>query len=317
MATSQVKTTREFDIASLAEELAAATSAEIEVRRRLAPFTAYGIGGPSDIWVAPRTEADIRFCVRLAGSHRIPLFVLGRGSNVLISDNGWRGITLYLGENFSGWTLGERTAAVLSGSLLNDLVTAAVNAGLAGIELLAGIPGGLGGALRMNAGAFGQEIASVVKRVHGIRTDGDPFSAEGRQIGFGYRRAAILDQVVITRAELRLEPQDPTILRRRVAEILEMRARKQPLQFPSCGSVFKRPTGYYAGALIEEAGLKGKRIGGAEVSRKHAGFILNVADARAGDVYRLIRHIEQEVKNRFGVCLEREVKLIGEFDNDL
>jgi UDP-N-acetylmuramate dehydrogenase len=313
MAPYQVTHTREFDIAFLLKELAAAASAEIDVGRRLAPYTAYRIGGPTDIWVAPRKEADIHMCVRLAHSHRIPLFVLGRGSNVLISDSGWRGITLYLGENFSGWTISERTVEVRSGSLLNDLVTATVNAGLAGIELLAGIPGGLGGALRMNAGAFGQEIASVVEGVHGIRTGGEPFSVEGRHIDFGYRRAAVLDHVVITRARLRFELQDPTLLRRRVADILEMRARKQPLDSPSCGSVFKRPSGYYAGALIEEAGLKGKRIGGAEVSQKHAGFILNTADARAEDVYRLIKHIEQKVKDRFGVGLEREVKLVGEF----
>jgi UDP-N-acetylmuramate dehydrogenase len=316
MTPNQVRHTREFDIALLLEELAAASSAEIDVDRRLAPYTTYGIGGPTDIWVAPRKEADIRTCVRLAQSHHIPLFVLGRGSNVLISDNGWRGMTLYLGENFSGWTISGRTVEVRSGSLLNDLVIATVNAGLAGIELLAGIPGGLGGAMRMNAGAFGQEIASVVAGVHGIHTGGDPFSAEGRHIDFGYRRAAILDQVVITRAQLRFEPQDPTLLKRRVADILEMRARKQPLDFPSCGSVFKRPSGYYAGGLIEAAGLKGKRIGGAEVSQKHAGFIVNTADARAEDVHRLIKYIEQKVKDRFGVCLEREVKLVGDFGKD-
>ena len=310
-----VKRSREIEITHLAEELTATTSAEVDTGRHLAPYTAYRIGGPSDLWVAPREEADVFACVRLAHSLNVPLFVLGRGSNVLISDNGWRGITLYLGENYSGWTISEQSAEVRSGSLLNDLVSATVEAGLSGIELLAGIPGGLGGALRMNAGAFGQEIAPVVEMVRGISMNGESFKAEGGQIDFGYRKVPILDQVVITRARLHFKKENAATLKRRVADILKMRARKQPLQFPSCGSVFKRPTGYYAGALIEEAGLKGKRIGGAEVSQKHAGFILNVADARAEDVYGLIRYIEQEVKDRFGVSLEREVRLVGDFGN--
>ena len=301
---------------ALASELAEATNATVKVNQTLAPYTVYQIGGPTDVWVAPEQETDIETCVRLAHSRSVPLFVLGRGSNVLVSDSGWRGITLYLGENFSDWTISGQSAEVKSGCLLNDLVQATVAEGLAGIELLAGIPGGLGGALRMNAGAFGQEIASVVEMVRGISISGKPFSAAGDQIDFNYRRAPILDPIVITNARLQFNKDNPAVLKRRVADILAVRARKQPLDFPSCGSVFKRPTGYYAGALIEEAGLKGERIGGAEVSQKHAGFILNVADACADDVYRLIRTIEQKIKDRFGVSLEREVRLIGEFGND-
>ena len=304
------------DIASLVDELTATTNAEVDTDRGLAPYTAYRIGGPCDLWVAPKSEADILACVRIAQARGIPLFVLGRGSNVLISDSGWRGITLYIGENYSGWTISEETVQVRSGSLLNDLVTATVNAGLGGIELLAGIPGGLGGALRMNAGAFGQEIAPVVEKVHGISINGEAFSADASQIDFGYRRVPALDQIVITSAQLRLEKEAPETLKSRVEDILKMRNRKQPLNYPSCGSVFKRPKGYYAGALIEEAGLKGIRIGGAEVSQKHAGFILNVAEACAEDVYRLIKYIEQTVIDRFGVRLEREVKLIGVFGSD-
>ena len=300
----------------MADKLEATTSAEVDTHRGLAPYTAYRIGGPSDVWVVPRSEEDIIACVRLARARDIPLFILGRGSNVLISDSGWRGITLYIGKNYSGWTISGHTVEAQSGSLLNDLVTATVRAGLAGIELLAGIPGGLGGALRMNAGAFGQEIATVVEEVHGISIEGEPFRADGGQIDFGYRRVPTLDQIVITGARLRFKTEAPDTLKRRVDDVLSMRNRKQPLNYPSCGSVFKRPTGYYAGALIEEAGLKGKRFGGAEVSQKHAGFILNVAGACAEDVYRLITYIEQSVKNRFGVRLEREVKLIGMFDGD-
>lgn len=303
-----------MDPRTLAKELDSMTTAEVGVDHLLAPYTAYGIGGPTDIWLAPQQETDIHSCVRLAHRHEVPLFVLGRGSNVLVSDTGWRGITLYLGDNFSGWTLSGQSARVKSGSLLHDLVKAAVSEGLAGIELLAGIPGSIGGALRMNAGAFGQEIGPVVAEVYGITTKGEVFRAEKDQIDFSYRRAPRLEQVVITSTRLQFSKGDPVILKDRVADILAMRARKQPLEYPSCGSVFKRPPGYFAGALIEEAGLKGERIGGAEVSRKHAGFILNVDQAKADDVYQLINRIEQRVHARFGVNLEREVKLIGAFD---
>ena len=313
---NQLSTIENTGTRALADELAAMTTAEVSIGHRLAPYTAYGIGGPSDVWLAPRQESDIHTCVRLAYNRGVPLFVLGRGSNVLIADSGWRGITLYLGDNFSGWTISKQSARVKAGSLLYDVVKATVAEGLAGIELLAGIPGSVGGALRMNAGAFGQEIGPVVEVVRGVTPTGEVFTADKGQFDFSYRRAPIFDQVVITSARLRFSKGDRTTLKDRVADILAMRARKQPLEYPSCGSVFKRPPGYYAGALIEEAGLKGERVGGAEVSRKHAGFILNVNQAKADDVYRLIHLIEQRVHARFGVNLEREVKLIGEFDQN-
>ena len=165
----------------------------------------------------------------------------------------------------------------------------------------------------MNAGAFGQEIEQVTVSVGGFRQDGTPFSANRRQINFGYRCVAELDKVVITSALFQFTEENADTLRARMKDILALRAAKQPLNYPSCGSVFKRPAGYYAGALIEETGLKGKRIGGAMISRKHAGFILNVDKAKASDVYALIQLIEARVLDRFGVRLEREVKLIGEF----
>ena len=200
-----------------------------------------------------------------------------------------------------------------SGTLLIDLIHNAVEKGLAGMELMAGIPGGVGGALRMNAGAFGQTIEEVTVSVSGFNQDGKPFYADREQIGFDYRQVPELENVVITSAMFRFKAEDRQALKKRVQDTLALRAARQPLNYPSCGSVFKRPAGYFAGALIEEAGLKGKRIGGAIISRKHAGFILNVENARAADVYALIQHIEARVFERFGVRLEREVKLIGKF----
>jgi UDP-N-acetylmuramate dehydrogenase len=307
------KTKMNVDPVELAARLADVVDGQIETDRPLAPFTSYKIGGPTAVWVAPVTQVGVGRALEVIHQKMAPLFILGRGSNLLISDHGWDGVTLYLGENLSNWTFDHRQAKVLAGTLLMDLIRAVVEKGLSGLELLSGIPGSVGGALRMNAGAFGQEIEQVTVSVRGFRRDGTPFSADRRNINFGYRCVSDLDKVVITSALFQFTQEDADALRARMKDILALRAAKQPLNYPSCGSVFKRPAGYYAGALIEETGLKGKRIGGAMISRKHAGFILNVDDAKAVDVYALIRLIEAKVLDRFGVRLEREVKLIGAF----
>jgi len=297
----------------LAAQLADAVDGQIGTGRPLAPFTSYKIGGPTAVWVAPVSKAGVGRALEIIHEKNAPLFILGRGSNLLVSDHGWDGVTLYLGENFSNSTFDRRQAKVMAGTLLMDLIRAAVKRGLSGLELLAGIPGGVGGALRMNAGAFGQEIEQVTVAVSGFRWDGAPFCADRSNINFDYRRAPQLDKVVITSALFQFTEGDAGVSRARMEDILALRAGKQPLNYPSCGSIFKRPAGYYAGALIEETGLKGERIGGAMISRKHAGFILNVDHAKAVDVYALIQLIEARVLDRFGVRLEREVKLIGAF----
>ena len=301
------------DPVELAAQLSDRVDGQIETDRPLAPFTSYKIGGSTAVWIAPVTKEGVGRALEVIHEKKVPLLVLGRGSNLLVSDQGWEGVTLYLGENFSGWQFGHRQAKVQSGTLLMDLIHAAVKNGLSGLELLAGIPGGVGGALCMNAGAFGQEIKQVTVSVSGFRRDGSVFLAKRHRISFDYRRVPELEKVVITSAFFQFTEKDPRALKTRMEDILALRAAKQPLNYPSCGSVFKRPAGYYAGALIEESGLKGRRIGGAMVSPKHAGFILNVDDAKAIDVYALIQLIEARVLDRFGVQLEREIKLIGEF----
>ena len=203
-----------------------------------------------------------------------------------------------------------------AGVQMAKVATETKKAGLTGMEFGLAIPGSVGGALRMNAGAFGQEIAQTTIHVNGFRLDGTPFTAKGKEINFSYRQVPDLEQVVLTSAIFGFKQTDAAKLRQRMNDILVLRAKKQPLDYPSCGSVFKRPPGYYAGALIEEAGLKGERIGGAIISPKHAGFILNTDNASAADVLSLIRKIEDNVWQRFGVKLEREVKLIGEFDEE-
>ena len=304
-----------FDAARMADRLD--RIAEVDVKRDeiIASYTSYKIGGPTAVWAAPRTESGIGEVLTAVHAAGIPLFILGLGSNLLVSDKGWPWVTLYLGPNISGCSFDGTEATALAGTPLFGLIRDAVDRGLEGMELMAGIPGGVGGALRMNAGAFGQEIEQTTVRVKGFRLDGTPFLAERKEINFNYRRVPDLEKVVITSGQFCFNKADTDQLKNRMADILALRAKKQPLNYPSCGSVFKRPAGYYAGALIEEAGLKGIRVGGAMISDKHAGFILNVNNAKAADIYTLIRRIENKVDDRFGVRLQREVKLIGEFDD--
>jgi len=306
---------KNMDATQIVNRLARLDAVEVRTDEILAPYTSYKIGGPAAVWVAPGTEAGIGDVLAIVQACDIPLFVLGLGSNLLVSDKGWPGVTLYLGVNISGWHFEGSDAHVQAGTRLLDLIRHAVGRGLGGMELMAGIPGSVGGALRMNAGAFGQEIAQTTVQVRGFRLDGTSFSAERKEIKFGYRQVPDFEGVVLTSGKFHFQPTDVAMLKQRMNDILALRAKKQPLDFPSCGSVFKRPPGYYAGALIEEAGLKGKRVGGAMISPKHAGFILNTDYARASDVLKLIRKIEEKVWQRFGVKLEREVKLIGEFDD--
>ncbi len=304
-----------FDAARITEQLAGVARVEVKTAEIIAPYTSYKIGGPAAVWAAPASEDVIGEVLAIVREAGIPLFILGLGSNLLVSDKGWPGVILYLGTNISGWRFDGTTATVMAGTCLLDLIRDAVDQGLGGMELMAGIPGSVGGALRMNAGAFGQEIEQTTVKVRGFQLDSTPFEAGRQEINFCYRRVPELERVVITSGQFRFKKTAAGTLKKRIDDILALRAKKQPLNYPSCGSVFKRPPGYYAGALIEEAGLKGEYVGGAMVSSKHAGFILNTDNAKAADVFSLIRRIEDRVWDRFGVKLEREVKLIGEFDD--
>lgn len=305
--------TQPFELADFGRQLEAIENCEVLKNQSLAPFTSYGIGGPAAYLASPRTENALVQILSLVHDTQIPLFILGHGSNVLVADAGWPGITLCFGPNFSGWRFDGDYAIVKSGTRLMDLIQAAVAEGLSGMEQLAGIPGSVGGALKMNAGAFGQEIMNVTKTVCGYRMDGTRVVLRRAEIAFGYRSAPELESIVITGGEFHFTAQEPARLKRRMAEILALRAQKQPLEHPSCGSIFKRPPGYYAGALIEGAQLKGARVGNAMISPKHCGFIVNLGNATARHVYELIRMAEARVWDRYGVRLEREVRLVGDF----
>jgi UDP-N-acetylmuramate dehydrogenase len=297
----------------IAERLQANIRGDIRLNVPLAPYTSYRIGGPAAVWVAPATEEDLGHALALIREEEEKLFLLGWGSNLLVADDGFEGVVLAVRDNLAGWSFDrmDDEGDVLAGTLLIDLIRETVKRGLSGMEMMAGIPGGVGGALRMNAGAFGQEIEATTKEVKGYQLDGTPFGLLREQIHFGYRKAPELEEVVITSATFQFREDDAEVLESRMEDILQVRAKKQPLEFPSCGSVFKRPPGYYAGSLIEELGMKGFRCGGAMVSEKHAGFIVNVDHAKADDVLEIIRTIEEKIEKRFGVKLEREVKLVG------
>lgn len=299
-------------------EMRLSMAAPGDVRRDvvLAPYTSYRIGGPSTLFVAPSTEEAVGAVLRVLHEESVTPFILGRGSNLLVSDEGWKGVTLYIGEPLSGWDFDGTRADVRAGTLLIDFIREAVSRGLTGMELMAGIPGGVGGGLRMNAGAFGQEIEATVREVRGFRPDGRSVTLDRSAIEFGYRTAPELTRVIITGASFEFEREDPEVLRGRMEDVLALRAQKQPLEYPSCGSVFKRPPGYYAGALIEEVGMKGHRHGNVQVSPKHAGFIVNLGGARAAEVRELMEMVAGKVRERFGVELQREVKWIGFDDVD-
>lgn len=282
----------------------------------LSGYTSYGIGGPANLLLSTGNDDTLKKVLKNIQDFGIPLFILGHGSNVLVADGGWPGVVLYFGPRLGQWWFDGETAIVKSGTPLNEFIKDAVSKGLSGLEQLAGIPGSVGGALRMNAGAFGQEIQNAVVSVFGYRLDGTPITLNRNEIFFDYRLAPQLENVVITGAKLQFNQDDKKTLKRRMDEIINLRIQKQPLEYPSCGSVFKRPKGYYAGALIEEAGLKGLRVGDAMVSPKHSGFIVNLGNATARDIYRLIQEVEERVRNRFNVQLEREVKLIGDFNDN-
>ena len=240
--------------------------------------------------------------------------VLGKGSNLLVSDKGIRGVVLLLAGEFKKVELlGNGRLRAGAGASLASVCAFARDQGLSGLEFAWGIPGSVGGAVTMDAGAYGGEMRDVVERVCHLTEEGTLSSAAGEELGFSYRKSRYTGgREVIAWADYKLQPGDPTQIGAQMEELMARRKAKQPYDMPSAGSVFKRPEGAYAAALIEECGLKGRRVGGAQVSEKHAGFIVNTGGATCGDVLALIGQIQQEVREKKGISLETEVRVLGE-----
>jgi UDP-N-acetylmuramate dehydrogenase len=297
-------------VARLRSEL---TESEIRLDEPMSRHTSFRIGGPADVLVMPRTAADLSRAVQLAREHGAPATITGNGSNLLVRDGGIRGVVVKLGEHFQKIEVQAPRMVVQAGALLGDVSRAAAAHALTGLEFAVGIPGTLGGAILMNAGAYGGEMKDVVTGVTVLDETGELCRLGPAELQFGYRKSALQGtRLVVAEVEMELKPGDPASIRERMEELTRQRESKQPLSFPSAGSVFKRPPGGYVGPMVEELGLKGYRIGDAQVSVKHAGFIVNCGSATARDVLALIRHVQAEVERAYGVRLETEVLVIGE-----
>lgn len=274
--------------------------------------TTFKIGGPADFLVMPQNTDELIKVISLCKEENVPYMIMGNGSNLLISDKGIEGVVIEISSYFTDVKVEGTTIMAKSGILMSRLSKYALGASLTGFECLSGIPGTLGGAVYMNAGAYGSEIKDIVKSVTYLDEDLNLRKATTEELGFGYRKSIFTDRkCVILEIEMELALGEIEEIREKINICTEKRTSKQPLNLPSAGSVFKRPDGYFAGALIEEAGLKGYSIGGAQVSEKHAGFIVNNKNASAQNVIDLINHIQKKVKDLSGVELETEIKLIG------
>ncbi len=293
------------------------TETEIQLNRSLSEFTTYRIGGPADKFVIPRSLEELRQTLAAVNESGESKFILGGGSNLLISDRGIRGVVILMTGCCREIEAERLNVYSGAGASLSELVDFTLQRGIGGIERLAGIPGTLGGALRMNAGAYGAEISDYLLRVITLEDDGAVKTVSRAEADFAYRRAPGLEDALIVGAEFEFKLVDKTGVAETAAEILQLRASKHPLEFPSAGSVFKKHFQGPAGKFIEEADLKGMRIGGAEVSTKHANFIVNRRAARAIEVLTLIRKIQRIVWEKFSVKLELEQKLVGFTEEEL
>lgn len=274
--------------------------------------TTFRIGGPADMMFFPAMEQQIALAIRLALDYHIPYTVIGNGSNLIVRDGGVIGLVIALGERFSHISIENNVLTAEAGATLSKVATEAQRAGLSGLEFASGIPGTLGGGCAMNAGAYGGQLSDALIDAR-VLIDGEIRTLMRDEMQMGYRTTLPLREGgIVLSARFRLQSGDPNAISEQMRELNARRREKQPLNFPSAGSVFKRPEGYFAGALIEQAGLKGAQIGGAQVSEKHAGFIVNIGNATAGDVLTLIERVQKTVFEHSGVHLETEVRVIGE-----
>ena len=274
-------------------------------------YTFTRTGGPADYLAFPETNAEVAQLIKRAHSHHLPVTVIGNASNMIIRDGGISGLVILL-TRIEDITQDGLQLVVSAGTPLMTVSEAAYQFGLAGLEFAAGIPGSVGGAVFMNAGAYGGEVSDVITQVTVLDELGELHELKGEEIHFRYRHSVVQEApLTVLSATFQLQPGDPEKIRKTMDAYNQARAAKQPLDLPSCGSVFKRPTGYYTGPLIQQAGLQGKILGGAQVSTKHAGFIVNIDHATATDYLNLIALIEKTIQEKFGVTLEPEVRIIG------
>lgn len=276
--------------------------------------TSFRIGGPADALALPKTPEEVAKVVRFCHEHARPYYVIGNGSNLLVSDAGYRGLVLKLYRNFNDIQVNGETITVQSGAMLAAVARMAYQNGMTGLEFASGIPGTVGGAVVMNAGAYGGEVKDVLREVTALTKEGEVLTIPVKDLKLGYRSSVIPENGwIVLGAVFQLKKGDTEQIRARMEKLKEQRTAKQPLDLPSAGSTFKRPEGYFAGKLIMDAGLRGFTVGGAQVSEKHCGFVVNCGNATAEDVWTLICEVKRRVKEASGVELEPEIKLLGDF----
>lgn len=275
--------------------------------------TTFRVGGPADVLVQP-DETALAAILALCRQYHVSYSFIGNGSNLLVGDKGIRGVVIEMTDPMGNIEVDGTKITAQAGAMLSKIANTAASNGLGGMEFAAGIPGSVGGAVVMNAGAYGGEMKDIIERVYVLDENGAQLELDRDALDLGYRHSCIPEKkYIVTKVVLELVPRNEAEIRSEMKELNVKRAEKQPLQYPSAGSTFKRPEGYFAGKLIMDAGLRGYQVGGAQVSEKHCGFVINKGDATAADICQLMRDVSDKVQAQFGVVLEPEVKMIGEF----
>ena len=286
----------------------------VRLHEPMKKHTTFRIGGPADYYLCPHSTEELQKILQICRENKLEFFILGNGSNLLVSDKGYRGVVIQLWKNFSDIETEDNTITVKAGALLSKVAAEALEESLTGMEFASGIPGTMGGAVMMNAGAYGGEMKDIIREVTVLTREGELLTLSKEEMNFGYRTSVVKEKgYVVISAVLQLRKGDREEIRKVMDELKERRVTKQPLDMPSAGSTFKRPEGYFAGKLIMDAGLRGFSVGGAQISEKHCGFVVNKGDATAADVLGLIGEVQKRVQEKFGVALEPEVKFLGEF----
>lgn len=289
-------------------------SDNVKLQEPMSKHTTFRIGGPADFYLCPHSTKEVQQAVQICKEENLPYFILGNGSNLLVSDKGYRGVIIQLWKNFSDISVKGCCITVKAGALLSKVAAEALEAGLTGMEFASGIPGTIGGAVFMNAGAYGGEMKDIIKEVKVLDDQGEVRVLSNEEMKLGYRTSIVKEKgYTVLSAVLELKKGEPSVIRETMEDLKNRRTSKQPLDMPSAGSTFKRPEGYFAGKLIMDSGLRGFSVGGAQVSEKHCGFVVNKGGATAEDVTVLIREVQRRVKEKFGVELETEVRFLGEF----
>lgn len=289
-------------------------SDNVKLQEPMSKHTTFRIGGPADFYLCPHSTKEVQQTVQICKEENLPYFILGNGSNLLVSDKGYRGAIIQLWKNFSDISVKDCCITAKGGALLSKVAAEALEEGLTGMEFASGIPGTIGGAVFMNAGAYGGEMKDIIKEVKVLDDQGEIRVLSNEEMKLGYRTSIVKEKgYTVLSAVLQLKKGEVSVIRETMEDLKNRRTSKQPLDMPSAGSTFKRPEGYFAGKLIMDSGLRGFSVGGAQVSEKHCGFVVNKGGATAEDVTALIREVQRRVKEKFGVELETEVRFLGEF----